>query len=168
VAADACEATEGDDPGDDLPLAAEWALWRQLAAKSPAEGDAERRSLEALVRRCEEGGMSLVLPVLRTLLATASADDEPARFAAATTAVSASGRASNAAIELGAWTPWEAWAAARALHLAGARDKAMAHAQRGLDWVRRTASERVPPAFRASFSERHPLHRELARLAARR
>ncbi|MBL8287402.1 MAG: AAA family ATPase [Rubrivivax sp.] len=155
------------DPGGDLPLAVEWALWRQLGAQAPASGDGERAALETLVRRCEEGGMSLVLPVLRMLLAGAPGGHEPARLADAAGAVSLSAPAGNAAADLGALTPWQAWAAARALHAAGAREEARACARRGLQWVRDTAQQRVPQAFRASFAERHPLHRELARLATR-
>jgi hypothetical protein len=63
--------------------------------------------------------------------------------------------------------PAERWLQAwRALTLAG-DDAAVAALQRGAQWVRTTADDHVPPAFRDSFLRANPVNQQIVRSTAR-
>ena len=64
--------------------------------------------------------------------------------------------------------PAELWLhAARAFQAAGDPRRAGELVALGRDWIRDTAREHVPEAFRDSFLNRNPVNRELLALAAR-
>lgn len=135
--------------GDDLALAAEWALWSGLRDTAPQPAD----PLHALAAQALQGGFVLMAEPLAAL-----ADWRSAQAGAPATAPPAASTAHAA-------TPWTALFEARSAALR--HDPARAHgcAQRGADWLRRCAAQAVPLAMRDSFLQRHPAHRELLLLA---
>lgn len=143
--------------GEDLALAAEWALWSGLAAQSPWPHD----RLHALASRCRQAGLALLTAPLDALAAwrTLQAGVSAPRLA---DLPQAAGLA-----DLHGAAPWAALYAARALHAAGDDDAAGALAKAGLAWLQGTARTTLPLPFRDAFLNRHPAHRALAALSAR-
>lgn len=143
--------------GEDLALAAEWALWSGLAAQSPWPHE----RLHALAARCRQSGLKLLGAPLAAL-ASWRAQQEGATLAPAQPPHEVA-----PLTELYATAPWTALFRARALQAAGRGDEAGCLARAGLAVLHEAATTAMPPAFRDGFLGRHPAHRELKSLAAR-
>ncbi len=123
----------------DLPLAAEWALWSGLMNVSPWPVEA----LAGVQVRCHDAGLRLFAEPLATRLAWRQGQPPPRVQA------------------VGATLPWAALFAARAWRLQGDAAAAACVAAEALAWLREVAQARLPPPFRDSFLLRHPAHRAL-------
>lgn len=162
--------------GEDLALAAEWALWSGLLVQSPWP----LAEVQALARRCRQAGLLLMLPPLDALLAwRGAASGGAVPDAAAGDAAHADGGIENvdvghAAVDAGALAPgqhgampWTALFIARALAARGRVEDAQCVAHAGGDWIARVAASTLPPHFRDSLLRRHPLLRALRTLGSR-
>lgn len=140
--------------GEDLALAAEWALWSGLLASSPWPIE----SLQALTERCGRAGLELMEPPLQALLAWRLAQ---AGAADANDAASSLPAGRHAAL------PWTALYAALALERTDRREAARDTAVAGLGWLHDTARHGLGAPFRDAYLQRNPVHRALASVAAR-
>lgn len=130
-----------------------------LMAGRAVESDLSADSCAALAARCEAEGLREQLLPLRALCAWLCARDGPA--AAAELELGHAERLWDEG-DVGASTPLCGLWLARALRALGRPEAATSAAQRALDWLAERVRDDVPPAFRASFLERNPVHRELA------
>jgi DNA-binding SARP family transcriptional activator len=137
--------------------------WMMVRGHSPGTREVAARC-DALIDRCQAGGAAGLEAPLRALRAQLLLD------------VGERERAREAAIEalplmnegrMAARLPSAALWLARALLGADRRNEAAVSIRAGVDWLHRTADEQVPPEFRDSFLNRHPVNRELLTLATR-
>jgi len=143
---------------EDLPLLAEWALWSGLAAEShwPLP------DLQALAGRCEQTGLALLARALSSLAAWRQVQQAPGAAVPGMVPAAATGLHG-----LHGATPWVALWVGLALQAQGDVPAARLFSQAGMAWLRDTVVPGLPEAFQASYLGRNPLHRALAKLAAR-
>lgn len=145
---------------EDLPLAAEWALWSGLAADSPWGPE----DLNALAQRCHQGGL---LPLAQAVAALVAWRRVQQRTGAGLVGVHPSLADAAALQALHGATPWAALWAGLAWQGLGDLSMARTVVQAGLAWLRNEACPALPEAFRASYLGRHPVHRALSELGLR-
>ncbi|MBP6764753.1 MAG: AAA family ATPase [Rubrivivax sp.] len=146
--------------GEDLPLAAEWALWSGLAAQSPWP----LQDLQALSDRCQQAGLSLLGRAVASLVAWRALQQGPhgsSQLPTLTLPDAAALQGMHGA------TPWVALWAGLAWQAAGDTTAARGVVQAGLGWLKDSARLSLPEAFQSSYLGRNPLHRALAELAGR-
>ncbi|MBL8305373.1 MAG: hypothetical protein JNM33_01665 [Rubrivivax sp.] len=133
----------------DAALACEWALWSGLDESCPWSVT----ELAELELRARQGGMLLMAEPLQALLACRGMGSLPMPEPGPEPAT--------------ATGPWTAWFMARHHLQQGQTQAARSSAARGLQGLQRMADPWVPAAFKASFLQRHPVHRALQLLATR-
>lgn len=123
----------------DLPLAAEWALWSGLVPCSPWPA----ADLGRVLHECRDAGLRLFAEPLTALLAWRQGQPPPPLQA------------------IGAMQPWSALYTARAWRAQGDEAAAAQAAALATDWLTTATQSALPAPFRQSLLERHPAHRAL-------
>lgn len=132
---------------EDLPLAAEWAMWSGLLRESPWSADA----LDDLAMRCERARLALFTAPLRALVAWRSGGEV--------------GFDPSACADAPATLPFAALYAARAMRARGEHERSRGVAAAARGWIERVAASDLSASSRPAWLSRHPVHRELQALA---
>jgi tetratricopeptide (TPR) repeat protein len=117
----------------------------------------------ALIARCEPEGLREYLAPLHALCARLHVHEGKPRQANASVA-----RATQELLagDIGAVTPLCGMWLAQALQSLGRPVQAMLTAREAVVWLKARSQQSVPPEFRDTFLQRHPVHRELFVLAS--